>query len=224
MTSRNDRETIFATLRREILDGSLEPGAALREVALAERFEVSRTPVRDALTRLEETGLLVRAKRGLEVRGVDPQTVLQVYDARIILEEQVAGDAALNRTVRDVLRLEALLERDRALEDPDDAAMASSDLDYHQAIRTASGNPVLQDLLDRLAQHPVHTPRSTLGVDGRWEEALDEHAEMLRAISDRDAGAARAIVRSHVETARALRMRILRASVKAETTGSDQRA
>lgn len=220
MNGRNDRGQIFSTLRSEILDGTLAPGTALREVALAERFEVSRTPVRDALSRLEQSGLLCRAQRGLEVQSVDPQTVMQVYDVRILLEEQVAGDAALYRTVRDVLRLEALVQRDRDLETRDDSALRRSNLEFHRAIWTASHNPVLHDLLERLSHHLVHAPHSTLSVGDRWQEALEEHAELLRAIDERDADAARAVARRHFETARGIRLDILRRSALEETAGT----
>ena len=218
MSGRHDRESIFRALHAEILDGTLPPGTPLREVALAERFEVSRTPVRDALSRLEQAGLLTRTQRGLEVKSVDPQTIMQVYDARILLEEQVAGDAALHRTVSDVLRVEALLERDRALTDRDDAALIRANLEFHHAVWTASHNPVLQDLLAQLSRHLVHAPHSTLTVEGRWEQALDEHARLVAAISARDVDAARATAREHFETARAIRLDLLRATMLEETT------
>jgi len=215
-----DREQIFSTLRAEILDGTLAPGTALREVALAERFAVSRTPVRDVLSRLEQAGLLARAQRGLEVQGVDPQTVMQVYDVRILLEEQVAGDAALHRTVSDMLRLEALVQRDRELGTDDDALLRRSNLEFHRAVWAAAHNPVLEELLERLTHHLVHAPHSTLSVGGRWQEAVDEHAALLAAIDRRDADAARAVARTHFETARSIRMDLLRRSAIEETTGS----
>lgn len=220
MNGKIDRELIFSTLRAEILDGTLAPGTALREVALAERFAVSRTPVRDVLSRLEQAGLLARAQRGLEVQGVDPQTVMQVYDVRILLEEQVAGDAALHRTVRDMLRLEALVQRDRELGTDDDAVLRRSNLEFHRAVWTAAHNPVLEELLERLSHHLVHAPHSTLSVEGRWQEAVDEHAALLAAIDRRDADAARAVARGHFETARSIRMDLLRRSAIEETAGS----
>lgn len=160
-------------------------------MALAERFEVSRTPVRDALSRLEQDGLLVRAQRGLEVQSVDPQTVMQVYDVRILLEEQVAGDAALNRTVRDVLRLEAMVERDRAIQDHDDVVLRRSNLEFHRAVWSAAHNPV-----------------------------LEEHAALLAAIQDRDPATARAVARQHFETARSIRLGILRSAAREDANAS----
>lgn len=214
---KNDREQIFQTLRAEILDGTLAPGTPLREVALAERFSVSRTPVRDALSRLEQDGHLARAQRGLEVQGVDPQTVMQVYDVRILLEEQIAGDAALHRTMSDVLRLEALVDRDGELEDRDDIVLRRSNLEFHRAVWTAAHNPVLEELLERLSHHLVHAPHSTLSVGDRWSEALREHRALLEAIQDRDPEAARQIARRHFETARGIRLDLLRRTAREET-------
>lgn len=110
------RDDIFTQLRNEILNGTLLPGTQLKEVQLANRFGVSRTPIRDALSRLEDLGLAERVNRGLEVRGLDPEQVIQVYDMRILLEVEASGQAAQNRNLNDILTLEALLERDRSLE------------------------------------------------------------------------------------------------------------
>lgn len=208
-----DRESIFEQLRLEILDGSLHPGEALREVALATRFGVSRTPIREVLSRLEDAGLAVRKTRGLEVQSVDPQTVIQVYDMRILLEEEVAGQAALDRSMRDLLHLRALLDRDRALTDLSDPIVIRSNLEFHSAVWAASHNLVLHDLLTRLSSHLVHAPHSTLTVGNRWEEALEEHAALVAAIDDRDAARARAIARQHFTTARQIRLDLLQQMV-----------
>lgn len=217
MTAKHDRDSIFSALRDQILRGELTAGTLLREVALGERFGVSRTPVRDALIRLEEAGLIVRTGRGLEVRGVDPQAVVQVYDMRILLEEEVAGQAAENRSINDLLKLEALLERDQRIEDRSDSTLIQANLEFHRAVWDAAANPILIDLLQRLDGHLVHAPRSTLSVDGRWEESLVEHAALVDALRNRDREQARAIARRHFEQARTLRLSLLRQLVASES-------
>ncbi|MEU3846555.1 GntR family transcriptional regulator [Micrococcus terreus] len=217
MTAKHDRDSIFSALRDQILRGELAAGTLLREVALGERFGVSRTPVRDALIRLEEAGLIVRTGRGLEVRGVDPQAVVQVYDMRILLEEEVAGQAAENRSINDLLKLEALLERDQRIEDRSDSTLIQANLEFHRAVWDAAANPILIDLLQRLDGHLVHAPRSTLSVDGRWEESLVEHAALVDALRSRDREQARAIARRHFEQARTLRLSLLRQLVASES-------
>lgn len=217
MTAKHDRDSIFSALRDQILRGELTAGTLLREVALGERFGVSRTPVRDALIRLEEAGLILRTGRGLEVRGVDPQAVVQVYDMRILLEEEVAGQAAENRSINDLLKLEALLERDQRIEDRSDGTLIQANLEFHRAVWDAAANPILIDLLQRLDGHLVHAPRSTLSVDGRWEESLVEHAALVDALRSRDREQARAIARRHFEQARTLRLSLLRQLVASES-------
>lgn len=204
------REDIFVTLKSDIIEGRLKSGTQLKETQLAERFKVSRTPVRDALSRLEEAGLAVRRNRCLEVRGMDPEQAIQVYDVRILLEEEVAGSAALNRSLSDVLELEALLARDRGLKKPDERTLIENNLEFHAVVWRASGNPILVDLLERLMTHLVHAPSTTLVVGDRQDEALDEHEELVKAISERDADAARAIARKHFTRARQLRLDLLR--------------
>ena len=207
---RVDGDAIFRVLRGEILAGVHPPGTALREVTVSERFGVSRTPVREALSRLQHERLLERAVRGLQVPQIDPQEVIQIYDLRVMLEEEAAGQAALNRGAADLMRLEALLERDRAVVDPDDTTRVTNNLEFHTSVWASTRNPILMDLLERLSTHLIHTPRSTLSVGNRWQEVLVEHEALVSAIADRRSDDARVIARTHLETARTLRLALLR--------------
>lgn len=208
--TRTDAQSVYAALRDEILAGALAPGAPLREVALADRFGVSRTPVREALRRLEQDRLVEPGTRGMAVRVIDPQEVVQLYDMRVLLEAEAAAQAARARGEADLMRLEGLLARDRALHSPDDATRARTNLEFHAAVWQATHNPVLVDLMHRLTVHLVHAPRSTLSVGDRWRTALDEHARLIDAIRVRDADAARAVAEQHMTTARRIRLALLR--------------
>lgn len=203
-----DSEAIHAKLKQQLLSGKYVPGSALREVALAEEFGVSRTPVREALTRLLHEGLLERRARGLFVKEIDPEQIMQVYDLRIMLEGQAAAEASQNRTEPDLVRLQALVERDRALQNPDDAARLVTNIEFHQTLWKAARNSVLEDILDRLATHHVHAPNSTLSVGTRWEESLDEHERIVDCIRNRDADQARQLIQEHMKTAKAMRLRM----------------
>ncbi|MGE2737328.1 GntR family transcriptional regulator [Mycolicibacterium vaccae] len=202
--------SIHATLRARILDGTLRPGERLREIPLAEEFGVSRTPVREALMRLESDGLARRDGRSLVVHAVSTEELIQVYDLRIQLEGEAAAQAADRRTTVDIASLEALWERDRGLVDPDDAERTATNLEFHRALWRCTHNGVLQDLLGRLNAHLVHAPRSTLSVGDRWDEALDEHHQMIVAITERDAATAREVAEQHMTTARNLRLQLIR--------------
>lgn len=209
-STRPDGDAIFHVLREEILTGAHQPGDPMREVALAQRFGVSRTPVREALSRLQQERLLERVDRGLQVPRVDPQQVIQIYDMRILLEQEAAAQATHARQWGDLTRLQALVERDRGLIEPDDATRTTTNLEFHAAIWACTHNPVLQDLLERLSTHLIHAPRSTLSSGDRWSTALDEHEALVRAIEEQDEEAARTLAREHMKTARRLRLELLR--------------
>lgn len=205
-----DAKAVYRQLRDEIRSGALPPGSPLREIALASRFGVSRTPVREALRRLEHDRLVVPGDRGMVVRATDPHEVIQIYEMRIVLEAEAAGHAARDRRTADLVSLEGLLERDRSLIDPDDVIRIRTNLEFHTAVWHATHNPVLVDLLERLTTHLVHVPHSTLSVGDRWRESLDEHAQMLAAIRDGDESSARAIAVQHMTTAQQIRLQLLR--------------
>lgn len=214
MTSpRPDAQTIYDELRAEIGTGALPAGSAVREVALATRFGVSRTPVREALRRLQHDRLLVPGARGLQVREVDPQEVVQIYDMRILLEAEAARQAARAHTAADLMVLEGLIARDRALVDPPDQLRARTNTEFHEAVWDATHNRVLQDLLHRLTVHLVRTPHSTLSAPGRWEQALDEHEQLVRAVAEGDGDTAARLAGEHMGRAREIRLSLLRTAV-----------
>lgn len=214
---RVDAEAIYAELRAEIQAGRLPAGEPLRETAVAARFGVSRTPTREALRRLEHDRLLIPGVRGLRVRAVDTDEVVQVYDMRILLEGEAAAQAAGARTTGDLLQLEGLLARDRSLDEPADETRAATNMDFHRAIWRAAHNSVLDDLLQRLTVHLVRSPRSTLSAPGRWAESLDEHAALIDAVRGHDAERARALFAAHLGTARKLRLDLLREHASGST-------
>lgn len=208
--SRPDGAAIYEVLRREISTGELAPGSMLREVALSERFSVSRTPIRQALVLLESERLLERAGRGLRVRMPPIEEVIQIYDLRMLLESDAARQAAEARSEVDLEILVGLLERDEGLRDPSDRDRLRTNLEFHSSVWAATHNPILIDLLDRLAAHVPHGSRTTLSVPGRWEQSLSEHRRLFEAILARDAVAAADIAREHMSTARKLRLQLVR--------------
>jgi DNA-binding GntR family transcriptional regulator len=201
---------VYERLRHDILAGRLPSGTALREIALAERYGVSRTPVREALRRLEHDKLIEAGDRGLRVRQPSHEEVVQVYDARILLEGAAAEQAARMRGEADLAVLDGLLARDFALADPPPETRADTNLEFHQAVWLATHNPVLIDLLQRLNLHLIHTPTTTLTAPGRWEQALAEHQALIAAIRDGDADRAGDVARDHMRTARDVRLRMWR--------------
>lgn len=210
MEVRHDSSSIYRTLLNEIQFGILDEATVIREIDIAERFGVSRTPAREAVNNLVHDRLLVRTPKGMTVRQVTPDEVIQTYNVRITLEGEAAFEAAQKRTVTDLARLESLLTRDREYESPDDRTKAQLNIEFHRSIWDSAHNPVLSDLLERLSIHLIHTPKSTLSVGNRWIESLEEHEELIEAIRQHDADQARQLAEQHMSQARDLRLQLFR--------------
>ncbi|RKT86700.1 DNA-binding transcriptional regulator, GntR family [Saccharopolyspora antimicrobica] len=201
---------VYDRLRGEIVDGTFEAGAQLVELALAEKYGTSRTPVREALRRLEQDGLVERAERGMRVRTRSPEEILEIYEVRISLEATAAAAAAQRRSDFDLIRIRrAQTAMDNTATD-DPAAMAAANRAVHEAIWVASHNGTIVDLLTRLNNHLTRYPATTLKVPGRWSEALAEHHALIDAIEQRDADRAHDLARDHMTKARELRLQIYR--------------
>lgn len=197
---------VYQRLRDRILEGSYEAGAALTETTLALDLSVSRTPIREALRRLEQDGLVERGARGMQVRSRSPEEILEIYEVRVVLETAAARAAAERHTAFDSMLLDqahrAML--DTALDD--EAQMATTNRAFHRQIWSMSHNATLIDLLARLDSHLIRYRETTLTYPGRWETVLEEHVELVKAIRDRDGERAAAIAESHMVGARNTRL------------------
>lgn len=199
---------VYVKLREEIVSGSLAAGAPLVEGTVAARYGMSRTPVREALRRLQQDGLVERADRGMRVRTRSPEEILEIYEVRIVLEAEAARGAAERATRLDLMRIAGALDRMKAADPADAGAMAATNRAFHEALWSASHNGTLVDVLTRLHSHLTRYPATTLTSPGRWDTVLTEHADMLAAIETRDGETAGRIAREHMTEARDIRLRI----------------
>jgi DNA-binding GntR family transcriptional regulator len=196
----------YEQIKEAILDGTLEPGNPLVESQIAEWCGVSRTPVREALTRLEQDGLVQRGDRGLVVRDRSPEEILDIYETRIVLEVTAARTAAERHTSFDRVRLEKLLRAAEKASPDNPGEMARRNREFHQGIWKASHNESLVDLLTRLNLHLGRYPATTLAYPGRWEKGLKEHQCLVDAILSGDADRAVEVAREHFVEARDIRL------------------
>lgn len=196
----------YARLRREILDGSFAPGTILLETALSASYGVSRTPVREALGRLAQEGLIERSTRGFRIRDRKPEEILEIYEARIALESRSAELAARHSTEIDRARMAYLLDERRSAADP--AQFGPLNNKWHEALRSAAHNATISGLLahlDSLLQ--LLRPRTfTAQPDDR---SAEEHALILDAVTRGDAAAAGAAMTDHLARMRDWRIRLL---------------
>ena len=200
--------TCYDQLHDAIMSGEFAAGAALAENALASRFGVSRTPVREALRRLEQDGLVERGPQGMQVRTRSPEEILEIYGVRITLEALAAREAAERRSDLDVVRLRDNLDIMSATSTDDGSAMAAVNRSFHAMVWAASHNNTLIDLLNRLSTHLTRYPATTLTHPGRWQAVLAEHADLVDAIAAKDAERAATIGESHMTAAKEIRLRM----------------
>ncbi|MGH9086534.1 MAG: GntR family transcriptional regulator [Acidimicrobiales bacterium] len=200
-----ERTGPYDALKEAILQSELPPGQPLIETALASWLNVSRTPIREALNRLEQDGLVVRGDRGLVVRSRSPEEILDIYEARIALEGTVGRMAAERRTEYDLRALRRSVEQ--PVEDDDDARVEAN-RQFHRAMWRASHNESLVDLLERVNLHLARYPATTLSFPGRWEEAVMEHASLVDAVESRDSNLAHEISFRHFSEARDIRLKL----------------
>jgi DNA-binding GntR family transcriptional regulator len=196
------------TLILEAIDtGTYRPGDRLVESELADRFGVSRTPVREALQRLETQSLLTRDGRSLIVASLDHNQLSELYVVRAELEGLAARLAARHATEEELRVLRDMVEEDRALlDDPD--ALARANRRFHKQIHLASHNRYLVQQLDLVHRSMALMATTSLAAEGRGEKALAEHDAIVAAMEARDEDGAHAALKAHISKAFVTRLKL----------------
>ena len=196
-------ESICDQLRDEILDGRLEAGERLVETELAERFGVSRGPIRDALTELSRDGLAVDLpRRGTFVSSLTEADLAEVYVLRGAIEEAAVRLAIPRATDDDVAAMFATLgEAEAAYARGDLAAAWESDMEFHRTYCRLSGNGRLLTVFENLASQTVLLMRTQLASRASlgWTPPVVLHKRIAEAIRDRDPGEAAGAVVAHYQ-------------------------
>jgi DNA-binding GntR family transcriptional regulator len=206
---RSRAEFVHAVLGGAILAGKFGGGERVREEEVAQLLGVSRTPVREALRRLESQGLLEpRAGRGLCVVAMDRQQILELYEMREVLEGAAARLAARHASSFEIGLLESLLNECSAAEDDPDR-LASVNRLLHRAIYDASHNRYLLSALQGVYDSMALLGATTFTVPARPKTANREHRAIIRAIAKRAPEAAEEAARSHIERAKETRLKML---------------
>lgn len=190
---------VYNVLRRQIVTGELRPNQPLIELDLAERLQVSRTPVRESLQRLASAGLVVPRKRGWAVREFTPDEIRQNAELRMALEGYAASLAAIRGSPSDIAAIVAIHERRLTLRSSDEEKRVKTNRDFHDAIMRASGNGRLTDAIYHSGQFYFNAPiaRATTGEELALGNA--DHALIVAAILKRDGAAAERAMRAHIQ-------------------------
>jgi DNA-binding GntR family transcriptional regulator len=192
----------------EAIDGGIyRPGDRLVESELADRFGVSRTPVREALQRLETQSMLARDGRSLIVASLDHNQLAEMYVVRAELEGLAARLAAQHASAEEIRVLRAMVEDDRRLLG-DPGALSRANRRFHKQIHLASHNRYLVQQLDLVHRSMALLASTSLAAEGRDEAALAEHDAIISAIAARDGDAAYDALRTHISRAFETRLKI----------------
>lgn len=187
--------------------GEYKPGDRLVESDLAERFGVSRTPIREAFQRLETQGVLKRDGRSLFVAALDHDQMGELYAVRAELEGLAARLAAQHAAPEEIRVLYELIEADRKLSD-DPTAMSQANKRFHRQIYRAGHNRYLVQQLDMVQRTMALMVKTSFEAEGRSEEALEEHRRIVAAIEQRDGDAADAAAKAHISHAYEIRLKL----------------
>ena len=194
------RDVVFNTLRRAILRGELVPGQRLMEIQLAEKMGVSRTPVREAIRKLELEGLVVMIpRRGAEVAHISGKNLKDVLEVRCALEE-LAGELACERmTVEDFKQLELANHKFAAAFESDDITLlGETDESFHGLIYQATDNAKLVQMVSHLREQMYRYRIEHLKDRGQRTILYQEHQEIMHALAARDVEAVRKAIRKHI--------------------------
>jgi len=197
------RELVFEALREAIIQGVLKPGGRLMEIQLAEEMGVSRTPVREAIRKLELEGLVAMVPRkGAYVASLSMKDIIEVFEIRGALEGLAASLAAERITDADLESLERFLRRNyESVETADLSLMVEVDTDFHSQLYKASRNERLYQIISNLREQIQRFRKTSLSLPGRMKAALDEHKMIVEAISARDGSLSRRLSEEHIENA-----------------------
>ncbi|MFV2002206.1 MAG: GntR family transcriptional regulator [Paracoccaceae bacterium] len=205
--TRSGQSDAYQLILEAIDFGTFKPGDRLVESDLADRFGVSRTPIREALLRLETQSLLARDGRSLIVASLDHNQLAELYVVRSELEGLAARLAAQHATPEEVRVLRDMVSDDRKLlHDP--KALALTNRRFHTQFHLASHNRYLVQQLELVHRSMALLTTTSLAVEGRGEAALGEHDDIVSAIANGDGATAQQASQNHISQAYVTRLKI----------------
>ena len=205
---RQNNKDAYGLILDAIDIGVYKPGDRLVESELAERFGVSRTPIREALQRLETQSLLSRDGRSLIVASLDHSQMAELYVVRSELEGLAARLAARHATIEEKRVLQDMVNDDYKIVD-DPSALSRANRRFHKQIHLASHNRFLVQQLDLVHRSMALMATTSLAADGRGEVALAEHQEIVDAIMNGQEDEADDCLRQHISIAFSTRLKLL---------------
>lgn len=195
------RDVVFNTLRQAILRGELKPGERLMEIQLANKLGVSRTPIREAIRKLELEGLvLMIPRKGAEVAEITEKSLRDVLEVRRALEELVVQLACEKITKEEIRELERVAkEFQQVVKSSDITEIAEVDVCFHDIIYTATDNQKLIQLLNNLREQMYRYRVEYLKRDGVFPQLIAEHEAIIRHIENNEKEKATEVMCRHID-------------------------
>ena len=195
------RDVVFNTLRQAILKGELKPGERLMEIALAERLGVSRTPIREAMRKLEQEGLVVMIpRRGAQVANITEKDLNDVLEVRIALENVAIEKACARMTEEEMRRLWlAAKEFEHTIAEGNLVKLAEADVAFHEVIYQASDNKRLIQVLNNMREQTYRYRYEYVKGNSTYNQLIDEHAKIIAGFEKKDSEYVKAIMHTHLE-------------------------
>jgi len=208
------REVVFNSIRGAIISGVLKPGERLMEVQLAEKMGVSRTPIREAIRKLELEGLVVMiARKGAYVADLSIKNITDVLEVRAVLEGLASGLAALRMTEEEIKDLELTARHfEQAMNSNDVEGVIQTDIEFHEKIFKATRNEKLLQLTNSLMEQVQRFRVMYLNKAIKSTNLIKEHYKIVEAISRRNREMAENISKIHIQNAEKDMMRLLGSS------------
>lgn len=205
------RELVCENIRQAIIDGTFSPGERLMEIQLADEMGVSRTPVREAIRKLELEGFVVMIpRRGTYVADISIKDITEIYEIRISLDVLAAGLAAERITDEELATLNGyLVEISKHVPGMNMDKIVELDSAFHDVLYHASRNERLESIINNLREQLTGIRGRSMSAPGRMVETMDEHRALVEAIAARDVERAQRAARVHLENAEQTLLRSL---------------
>ena len=194
------RDVVFKSLREAIIPGQLQSGERLMEIKLSEKMGVSRTPIREAIRKLEQEGLVImRPRRGAEVAPIDEKNLREILEIRKALESLTGRLASSKASVDDIRNLTNInTAMKRAVDMGDVEMMTEKDVDFHETITRIAGNDHLSEMIDMIREHLYRYRLAFIkGLSDR-SVLIEEHAKIIEAIETGDGVGAGQFIVLHI--------------------------
>lgn len=194
---------VYEELKVAIVDLRLAPGHPLREATLAAQLGVSKTPIREAITRLEQEGLVETTSfKGAVVTGYSRQDLIEIYELRELLETAAVRIAAESMDDEGRVRLERISDESQKLKNGNSSRLAALISQFDDVLFEQVHNSRIRALIDNLRAHLTRIGHLTEGIPGRIEASVDQHERIVEAIAAHDPVAAEKHLKDHIRSVR----------------------